>query len=71
MGESFSEIFPIRLAPANGSATCVGGTCGFACNAGYHACGSSCVADTDATHCGAACAVCPAPTNGTATCSGG
>ncbi|MFN8590232.1 MAG: pentapeptide repeat-containing protein [Thermomicrobiales bacterium] len=33
--------------PANAAATCVNGTCGFACNTGYHECNGACVSNTD------------------------
>jgi hypothetical protein len=40
-------------ASANGTATCVTGTCGFVCDGGYATCGTSCVnTSTDSTNCG-------------------
>lgn len=58
-------------APANGTATCGAGTCGFTCKAGFHACGAECKPDRDPQACGAACTVCPVPANGQATCTNG
>jgi hypothetical protein len=58
-----------------GTPTCSsGGTCGFACATGYHACtaGSStvCVSNSDPNNCGTACDTpCPGPTSGTGTAS--
>jgi hypothetical protein len=60
------------------------GACGNACTGGMTCQSSSCACapltncggtcfetDDDPTHCGATCAVCPVPTNGTATCAQG
>lgn len=62
-------------APANATASCTGGsTCGYACSAGAHACGTSCPLNTDPNNCGTACGTnCPGPTQGTGTpiCSAG
>jgi len=41
-------------APANASATCSGGNCGFTCNAGYKLCNGSCIANDQC------CGGCPA-----------
>ncbi|MFN7135038.1 MAG: hypothetical protein ACK4N5_23380, partial [Myxococcales bacterium] len=57
-------------APANASALCENGACGFRCNPGFHRCGDTCVSDTDVAHCGSACAPCAPPVNATATCDG-
>lgn len=55
----------------NGVAVCQGGTCGITCNAGYHRCGTSCLADTSVESCGSSCGPCPKPaSNGSATCAG-
>jgi hypothetical protein len=55
--------------PANASPTCLGNVCAFSCNSGFHANGSTCVADTDAC-CGGGCANCTtAFSNGTGACS--
>ncbi len=50
---------------------CDGRICVFACDAGYHACGTDCVDDTSPLSCGSACAPCGAPANGAATCTAG
>ena len=57
-------------APANGSASCSGGSCKAQCNAGYRLCGASCVAESP-TSCGATCKVCPSTANGTPLCNAG
>jgi hypothetical protein len=54
-----------------GTATCTNGACGATCPAGTHACADKCVADNDATACGAACTVCAVPANATAACAAG
>ncbi len=55
-------------APPNGTATCVGGVCGFACNAGFTLCNGACVNEqTDVHNCGACGKVCPQG----ASCTGG
>ncbi len=62
-----------RVCPSvsNGTATCSASTCGFACNTGFHRCGTSCARNTDPAACGASCVPCPAPpANGTSTCDG-
>lgn len=50
-------------ATRNAVPTCANGTCGFACNAGYRACGSGCIADVPGSCCTVA--DCPGPTVGT------
>ena len=58
---------PCPVPPNATMATCAGGTCGFACNPGYRACGSTCIPV-------AACctnADCVQPANGVATCDTG
>ncbi len=51
---------------------CIAGTCRYFCDEGYHRCGDDvCYDDTDATHCGQGCAVCPSPEGGTPYCSFG
>jgi alpha-tubulin suppressor-like RCC1 family protein len=57
--------------PANASATCVGGVCGFACNAGRHACAGACVDDAAVATCGTRCSACPSAAHATATCTTG
>ena len=57
-------------APANGSATCDGSSCGFTCNAGFHAQGSICEPNDTLACCGAGCVQCQAPANASATCDG-
>jgi len=52
------------------------GTCAVSCDANFHVCGTagtSCFADDDATHCGAACLDCAAatPANASPLCTGG
>lgn len=55
---------------SNGQASCVNGTCGVVCNAGFHACAERCVSDLDPNTCGHSCTPCPpAPTGGITTCS--
>lgn len=48
-------------APANATATCDGGHCGFACNAGYQLCDGVCTDVTTTANCGACGRVCSAP----------
>ena len=55
-------------APANGTATCDGTSCGFTCFGGYHASGFSCVQDT-ATCCGTSCNNCTTTANATGVCA--
>lgn len=55
--------------PANGTATCAAGACGFTCQAGFNACRGACTAATDPTACGATCTVCPTPPNSAPTCA--
>ncbi|MGC4087234.1 MAG: hypothetical protein QM756_04880 [Polyangiaceae bacterium] len=54
--------------PTGGTETCDGTSCGFKCGSGYHACGTGCSADDDATACGTTCTKCPTDANGTAIC---
>ena len=54
--------------PANSHSTCVNGTCGFACNAGFTLCNNACVAlNSDANNCGSCGHVCPHPINSQST----
>ena len=56
-------------APANGYPVCTAGTCGFACNSGYSACGSACYSlSSDVGNCGACGHVCPVLANATSAC---
>ena len=59
-------------AVANGTAACVGGTCGASgCASGFHVCTGLCVPDASITQCGPSCMPCPAPpAHGMATCDG-
>lgn len=58
--------------PVNGEATCIAGTCGFRCLAGFHKCGDGCASDSDVATCGSRCEPCVVPPNATAnTCSAG
>ena len=53
--------------PPNSSPTCVSGTCGFSCNAGFSQCSSECFnLATDNNHCGSCGTVC----TGTTCCGG-
>jgi len=45
LGEGKCRLPEACKPPENASATCVDQTCGFMCNAGYHAAGQSCVAE--------------------------
>lgn len=47
------------------------GRCRSSCPPGQHQCGTSCVPDSSVATCGQACAPCPTPPRGTATCVGG
>jgi hypothetical protein len=58
-------------AVANGAASCSGGACEFACNANFHACGSTCASNSSVNSCGSSCTPCTAPNNGVATCTSG
>jgi hypothetical protein len=64
-------------APANASAACAAGRCGFACNADFADCdgdatnGCEAPTQTSATHCGACGRACPTPANSTASCAAG
>ena len=55
---------------ANGSAFCMGGTCGLNCSVGYHLCGSLCLSDSSVSSCGSSCSPCGSVVNGTAGCNG-
>ncbi|RJO64850.1 MAG: choice-of-anchor D domain-containing protein [Myxococcales bacterium] len=63
----------------NSTPYCVGGSCALLCDAenGFHPCRdtqgniTSCEADTDIKHCGAACLTCPVPLGGAAACING
>jgi hypothetical protein len=55
---------------ANGRTTCTAGTCGFTCQADFHACGSGCATDVSPATCGTSCAPCPTGANAIATCNG-
>ncbi len=55
---------------ANGSASCMAGTCGLGCSVGYHLCGTQCLSNTSVSSCGASCTACGAIANGTAGCNG-
>lgn len=54
---------------ANATVECKEAKCGFVCKAGFHACATACVVETDPSACGPTCVVCPAPANSTATCT--
>ncbi len=58
-------------APANGSPTCSGSTCGFTCDNGFDKCNNDeCVSfTTDPKNCGTCNNVCPTPNNGSPTCA--
>ncbi len=47
------------------------GLCRTTCPAGQHVCTNACVSDSSVATCGASCTPCPAPANGSATCTGG
>ncbi|MBL9039110.1 MAG: VCBS repeat-containing protein [Archangium sp.] len=73
---STSTCGPINCSPcptpSNGTATCDGQACGAACNAGFHACGTTCASNTSAQACGASCTPCPAgPANSSPACGDG
>jgi hypothetical protein len=53
------------------TAKCNAGQCQHTCDAGHHACGSACPADSSPTQCGASCQACSAPSGGTPTCVAG
>jgi hypothetical protein len=57
--------------PANGRALCTAGSCAFACDAGYHACGAQCASNLSPATCGDRCAPCPVPANAQGTCEEG
>ncbi|MEI8257213.1 MAG: hypothetical protein WCJ30_16185, partial [Deltaproteobacteria bacterium] len=48
--------------PASGTATCTAGTCGLACNTGFHLCGTTCSSNTSPSSCGTSCTPCTPPT---------
>jgi hypothetical protein len=57
---------------AHGTASCDAGVCSLvACEGGFHACAGACVADADATACGAQCVPCVAPPHAVPTCEAG
>jgi hypothetical protein len=53
-----------------GQPACVTFQCTAKCNPGEHACSGVCTTNSSVATCGASCAPCPTPTNGTATCDG-
>ena len=57
-------------APTNGSAVCSIGSCGIACNSGFHECSGACLSNTSPASCGTRCTTCPAEANATAGCDG-
>jgi hypothetical protein len=63
----------VDCAIAHGTAECIASACvAVACEAGYHACGSECVADDSAATCGDRCDPCAVPAGALyATCSSG
>ena len=55
----------------NATAECSAlGQCGFTCQPGYHACGTTCAADSDVNACGATCSICPPAANAVPACTG-
>ena len=59
-------------APANGTAVCTNGVCGFVCIAGFSKCNGACKAlTTDVANCGSCGHVCPTPQGTSATCNNG
>jgi hypothetical protein len=60
-------------APTGGTATCINGTCGTTCPAGWHLCSAdfTCHPDNDPAFCGPTCEACVNPVGGNATCVGG
>lgn len=65
---------PCAASRANSMATCTTGACVMPspCSLGFHDCSGTCVADDSILGCGTTtCAVCAAPTGGTAACVGG
>lgn len=68
---AFAEIASDATAciqPAYGAGVCFSEECVMACDDGYHLCGSACLADDDAAHCGVLCSPCAEPANATALC---
>jgi hypothetical protein len=57
-------------APAHGSATCDGTSCGVTCDSGYHDCSGACAANTSVASCGTRCAACPTVPNTVVGCNG-
>jgi hypothetical protein len=49
---------PCNTSVPHATPICNGTTCGFACEVGWHHCGSGCVKDDDADFCGAGCVQC-------------
>jgi hypothetical protein len=62
-------------APANATATCTNGACGWRCNDGFHKCGdgaeASCKPNNSELSCGTMCTPCTAPANGMPACTNG
>jgi hypothetical protein len=58
-------------AVGNAQVSCSGSACAFACDTGFHACGSTCAANSDVGNCGSTCGTaCTAGPNATAGCNG-
>jgi hypothetical protein len=59
-------------APANSTASCANGRCGFACALGYTPCGNACLnLNNDPVNCGTCGNICPSPANSSASCANG
>ncbi|MCU0699030.1 MAG: FG-GAP-like repeat-containing protein [Myxococcaceae bacterium] len=78
--QTCGERCTVCPAPPNGSPICVASTtdagvtvrsCDFACNVGFHRCGSACLPDDSPNSCGSFCVPCPTTANGAATCVSG
>src|SRR5437870_5590943 len=66
-----SLCMPACSGEPNADVACtVFATCESTCSSGFARCGASCVTETPA-QCGADCAACPDPANGSPTCSDG